>query len=95
MRIVSAENYATQKKYWFAAHDNDFVCDTSTMDEYGQYHKTYTFADGAQWFENMRPVWEMVEAEVRKVNVKLEVKLFETEFYNTDNADSFYYYERF
>ena len=38
-----------------------------------------------------------VEIEVKFVKVKteLEVKMFVTEYYNTDNADSKKYYERF
>ena len=76
----------------------DWTVDTSAIDADGKYCKTYTFTDGAQLIEVNRPVWEMVEVETEvkgvKVIIKEWVKLFETEAWNTDNATSVKFYEK-
>lgn len=76
----------------------DWTVATSPMDETGKYCKTYTFSDGAQLIEVNRPVWETVKTtvEVKGILVDIEekVKLFETEAWNTDNAKSVKFYER-
>lgn len=96
---VRYEDYRKDKDAFFKKHRNDFYCETSPMDAYGKYYKTYIFEDGAVWYETMFPeyVKQEVEIEVKFVKVKteLEVKMFVTEYYNTDNADSKKYYERF
>lgn len=91
---VTYKEYNEEKSNFFKKHDYDFTCDTSSMDEYGRYHKTYSFSDGAQWFEDMCPTYEIVEVEVCKAKVKLEVKMFRTEFYSTESPSK-YYYEKF
>lgn len=93
--IVNYNTYNEEKKAFFKKHHNDFRCDTSSMDEYGRYRKTYTFEDGAQWYEEMSPTYETVEVEIKLVKVKVEVKMFRTEFWNTDNASSKFYFEKF
>ena len=50
---VNYNTYNEEKKAFFNKHHNDFRCDTSSMDEYGRYLKTYTFEEGAQWGEAM------------------------------------------
>ena len=92
---VNYQQYSADKKAFFKQHKNDFECVTSPMDAYGRYYKVYSFADGAQWFENMSPTYEIGTAMVKCVEVKVEVKMFRTEYYNTDDATSKYYYEKF
>ena len=96
---VNYKEYRDNKDKFFKKHKHDFNTDTSPMDQYGVYYKTYIFTDGAIWYERMAPVWEKVQVEVnvRGVDVKIEqdIKLFETEFFSSDNAESKKYYEKF
>lgn len=92
--------YLDYKRAFIKKHSKaDWTVDTSAMDADGKYVKTYIFTDGAQLIEVNRPVWETVEVEVEvkgvKVILKEQVKLFETEAWNTDNANSVRFYERF
>lgn len=95
MATVNYKEYTQQKDAFFKKHNYDFRIETSSMDEYGRYHKDYIFDDGAVWHEDMCPTFEEATVEIKKVNVKVEVKMLRTEFYNTDNATSNYYYEKF
>lgn len=92
---VNYKDYTSEKKAFFNKHHNDFRCETSSMDEYGRYHKTYVFADNAVWYETMGPTYETAEVEIKFVKVTVEVKMFRTEFWSSDNANSKYYFEKF
>lgn len=78
-------------------HKADWSVETSGMDQYGGYVKTYIFTDGAQMTQVNRPVWETVEAEVEtkcgKVTISKDIKMMETELWNTDDATSVKFYE--
>ena len=91
--------YHEIKDRFFAKHKHDFQIDTSPMDRDGKYYKTYIFRDGAQWIDVYMPVWRTIEitTEIERVpiTVKQDVKLFETESWNTDDSKSIYYYEKF
>ena len=77
----------------------DWRVETSPMDEYGRYHKTYIFTDGAVLYEINTPITVTAEAEtvVKGITVKItqDVELLETECWNTDNSHSVKFYERF
>lgn len=75
-------------------YDSDWTVQISPMDKNGQYAKNYIFEDGAVLTEINRPVYEEVEVEVKGVRVKVEVKLMETEAWNTDDATSVKWYEK-
>lgn len=96
---VKYEEYIQDKQAFFNKHDNEFTIQTSSMDEYSRYHKEYIFDDGAIWYESYSPEWftQTVEVDVKGVAIKtdVEVKLFRTEFWNTDNSSSKYYYEKY
>lgn len=92
---VTYKEYTEDKKNFFETHDYDFTTFTSQMDQYGRYYKTYNFADGAQWTEEMGPETVKKEIEVMKAKVEVEVKMFRTEYYSSDNASSKRYYEKF
>lgn len=97
---VRYEEYRADKDRFFKKHIKaNWNCDTSPMDQYGVYYKTYCFSDGAVWYERMAPVWRKAEAtvEVEGATVKIEqdVKLFETEFWHTDSHETKKYYEKF
>lgn len=94
MNILTTAEYAKEKISFLHRH-NDWKVETSPMDEYGTYHKTYTCEDGAVWNEVIRPIWDSIYTEVRKVKVNIGIKLLETEGWNTDNAQSIYCYEKF
>lgn len=92
---VNYREYNNDKQAFFKNHKNDFQCTTSPMDEYGCYHKEYVFTDNAIWYEVMSPEYVKASVEIKLVNVDVEVKMLRTEYWNTDNASSKYYYEKF
>lgn len=96
---VSYTTYRYEKDMFFKRHKHNFECETSQMDEYGMYHKTYVFKDGAVWYETMFPEYVKQELEIEiklaKVKTEIEVKMFVTEFWNTDNSEIKKYYEKF
>lgn len=96
---VKYNEYNKDRENFFKKHKYDYECNTSSMNEYGVYHKEYMFSDGAVWFERMSPEYEKVEVTVDvkgvTIETELEVKLFCTEFWNTDTGVSKKYYERF
>lgn len=92
--IVNYKQYNEEKKSFFEKHKHDFRCETSSMDEYGRYWKTYIFEDGAVWDEAMCPAYERVEVEIKMVKVTVEVKMLRTEFWSTESGSK-YYYEKF
>lgn len=55
------------------------------------YMKAYTFADGAQWFEVCRPVFESAEVVIKGVKTEVKAKLFCLEYWNTETPSKFYY----
>lgn len=94
-KVKSLSEY---KKYYFSKHyDSDWTVHTSNL-EGETYRKVYSFADGFQLFEVFRPVYETVETEVVvkgiKVPIKTTVKLAETECWNSEDAESVYFYEK-
>ena len=93
MTILTTSEYEKLKIAFLHRH-SDWEVETSPMDEYGCYRKTYTCTDGASWWEVMRPVYRKVKAEVCRVQVEVDVKLFETEGWSTENG-SVFCYEKF
>lgn len=91
---VSYKQYEQERKAFFEKHDYDYRVETSQMDEYGRYYKTYMFEDGAVWYEAMSPTFEKVEVEVQLVKVTVEVKMLRTEYWSTETKSK-YYYEKF
>lgn len=92
---VNYKEYEELKKRFFEKHNYDYRIETSVMDEYGHYHKEYMFEDNAIWYESYRPTYEKVEVEVKKVKVNVEIKMFCTEFWNTEDSKSKCFYEKF
>ena len=97
MTITAAE-YQDRKMAFLRKHE-DWTVETSPMNEYGQYHKTYICRDHAVFTEINEPVYETVEIETEvkgvKIQIKQEVKLFRTEGWSTDDATSIICYEKF
>ena len=95
MNIVDAKEYSAQKKAFFNKHKGLKRTDTSPMDEYDSYHKEYICEDNAVWYEVMSPYYKTLQLEVNKCNITVEVKLFQTEFWDSDNSKSRYYYVQY
>lgn len=73
----------------------DWRVETSPMDEYGKYVKTYIFADGFQMIEVNEPAYETVELDYEVKGVKFHekktVKLFRTEVWTTESPSEIFY----
>lgn len=92
MNIVKYDEYEYDKKMFFRKHYNDFQCETrGSSAEY--YIKTYTFVDNAVWYEIMQKKIVEQELEINYCHIKVDIELLETEYWNSDNSDSKYYYE--
>ncbi len=95
MNILTSREYNDRKSTFLCRHSGATDVDTSPMDEGGKYVKIYTCEDGAQLVEVNRPKWEKATVTVKGVTVEVEVKLFESEMWNTDDANSVFTYEKF
>ena len=93
--IKTVKEYFDERAQFFAEHKYDYNMTTSPMDEYGRYFKTYAFADGAYWYESMGPEWDQVTVDVKRTKVKVDVKLFKTEYWNSKGLDTHVCYEKF
>ena len=97
---IEYKEFMDRKYKFMKRHNNDWKVDTSSMDSYGVYYKTYVFADGAVWYERYCPVWRTAESVVEielgcKVTMKQDIKLFETESWNSDGIETIKMYEPF
>jgi len=92
---VTYQDYSNRKIGFFNRHGNDCNVYTSNITELGVYCKEYSFRDGAVWYERMSPVTESAVACLHGIRIPVEVRLFKTEFWDTDCSKSRYYYEKF
>ena len=92
---VDYNNFVKLKQSFFRKHNSDFQTTTSPMDDLGVYYKTYCFRDGTSWFERMSPEYIQTNLTVKGISIPMHVKLLKTEFWNSENAFSKYYYELF
>lgn len=91
---VNYKTYDEEKTNFFKKHSNDFIIDTTPMDEYGRYWKTYIFGDDASWYEAMCPVTETTTVRIRECDVEVTVKFLRIEFWSSEFGSK-YYYEKF
>lgn len=91
---VTYKQYSEERGNFFKNHEYDYKVETSMMDEYGRYTKTYIFDDGATWYELMSPEFVTETIEIKLVNVKVEVKMLKTEYWSSESGSK-YYYEKF
>lgn len=99
MAIVTYKEYHEAKSAFLRKHD-DWKVETSSIDINGKYHKEYICSNGDIWYEVCEPSWRTATAEVEvvdgvKVTITKDVKLFRTEGWNSKNANSIIYYEKF
>lgn len=91
MARLSNKEY-DEKKVEFLHEAGDWRVETSPMDEYGVYVKTYICSNGNVLTEVNRPVYEQVTVEVKGVKVDVQVKLLESEMW-TNKWSSVFTYE--
>lgn len=95
MRMTYKE-FEDRKKKYFSKHDFNFTTHTSPMDENGVYHKEYVFADGFIWYERYEKIVRTIITDTEyNCKVKVDIELFETESWNSEDAKSVYLYEQF
>ena len=88
---VTYKEYMEDKKAFFEKHKYSYSVNTSSMDEYGRYHKIYSFEDGTQWYETMSPVIVTKTVEVELIKVDVDIKLFQTEYWSSESSSKCYY----
>lgn len=93
MEIVTMKQYYEVIQKFVAKHSIEKVETSPFVD--GQYYKNYLGENGSAGTEINRVVYETVEVEVKGLKVKVEVKLLETEWFDTDNGKSIYMYQRY
>ena len=96
--MKSMHEFYEMKSNFFKSHKGLETVSTSSMDEYGRYHKEYIASDGAMLYEVNGPVWMDVEftADVAGVTIrKIEkMKFFQIEAWSSVNAHSEFYIEK-
>lgn len=93
MNILTNKEYL-KKKTDFLNQAKDWRVETSPMDKYGKYVKTYICDNGNVLTEVNSPIYEKVEVEVKGVKLQTQVKLFESEMFS-NKWPSVYTYEKF
>lgn len=93
MTILTNKEYEA-KKIELLHRADDWKVETSPMDEYGTYVKTYICDNGDVITEVNRPVYETVDIEVKGVKTQVQVKLFESEMFS-NKWGSVYTYQKF
>lgn len=92
MYIVRQKDYDDIKSNFFAKHHNDFKVEIlGNSAEY--YRKTYTFKDGAAWFEKILKQTVEKTVEINFCNVPVSIDMLQIEFYNNEDSKSYFYYE--
>ena len=93
--LVDYQTYMSDKDSFFKAHGYAFKVYTSSLDQYNRYHKEYCFEDGACWYEICGPVTVAEDVEIKLAKVRVEVKMFRTEYYSSDCSRRKYYHEAY
>lgn len=93
------DNYLDYIHFWVSKYNKyEWFTDTSTMDKDGKYTKYYNFSNGFQIIAVNKPVYREVtttcEVEGIPFTFTNEVKLFQTEVWNTKDATSYFFYEK-
>ena len=90
MTILTHAEYEA-KKIELLHEAEDWKVETSPIDEYGTYVKTYICDNGNVITEVNRPVYETAEVEVKGVKMDVQVKLFESEMFSNKWGSVFTY----
>lgn len=95
MRTVTKSDYADMKMTFLLKHKDWSLDRYINENESGHYLKLYTCADGHQWYESSRPVYEIKTIEVKGLEIQVTIKLLETKGWSTEDSKSVYCYEQF
>lgn len=98
MITVTPEIYEKLKIRFLSKHEN-WEVETSPIDQYDTYRKTYHCEDGADWFEVINPVYETITLRGFSHGIAIEetkeIKLLKVEGWSTDYSKSVVCYERY
>lgn len=92
MYIVRQTEYEDAKREFFAKHQNDFNLET-TGNSAEYYRKTYTFSDGASWYEVMLKTTVSQDVVINFCAITVSVDMLQTEYWNNEDSKSYFYYE--
>ena len=93
MTILTMKEYYTVVSKFVNNHEVAKV-ETSPMIN-NTWYKNYLCEDGAAGTEVNRVVYEKVDVEVKGLKIQVEVKLLETEWFDTDSGKSVYMYAKY
>lgn len=93
MTEVTNEVFNEDKNYFFTRHNWDYEIRTSPLENDGSYIKTYSFADGANWYEKVSPLETVVTATSHGVQFDAKVKLCKTDYWSSDISRERTYFE--
>jgi len=89
-------NSLDYKREFFRKHGGMLHCDTGSLNEYGNYCKTYTTEDGGLLFEVNGPAYQTEEFTTEGgYTVTEAVKKWKTEIWHSDNANSVIWYTNY
>lgn len=96
---IKYEDYGQYLRHWIGKHSrSEWHTETSNMTN-DQYTKYWLFSDGFQIISVNRPVYRTVETKAIVESIEFiftnEVKLFEMEFWNTEDSRSVFFYEKY
>lgn len=94
--LVTAKCYEEIKTSWLKSHD-DWKVETSPLDEFGHYIKTYTCSNGDEWYEDVGPEKRTVTSDVHvapgcTAHLRQEVELLHV-YGEASSGMSLEYYE--
>lgn len=94
MTIIPMSQYMANKIAFYRTHAGEIgYRETSSLNK-DTIHKTVTFPDGAIWYETTRPVFEEVVTKIHGLTITTKVKLYRTEFWDTETPLSRFFFER-
>ena len=93
MKIVKSREYYNTVSQFVNKHEVAKVITTPFNEN--SWTKHYLCEDGAEGTEVNRVVYEKRTIEVKGLEVDVEIKLLETEWFDTDNGSSIYMYEKY
>ena len=90
---MTMQEYLSSKANFISKHfgERGFREDGGVVGE--KIHKVLVFEDGAQWYEITEPIWEKLSGTLHGIPVETKVRMYRTEFWDSDNSKSRYLYE--
>lgn len=92
MKKVSMKEFYEKQAEFIRKHPISKVDTTPMVDN--SYRKHYIAEDGAEMWESNRIITHRAEVEAYGIKCVVDVKLWETECWSTDEASSMYLYQQ-